>query len=68
MHVWKFFDGLKQDSSSNDLLMVQMIACTPNQPQRRIYREVNELIQRLVAGYQNSDIIGFLKRISYNLS
>ena len=30
--------------------------------------EVNERIQRLVTGYQNNDIIGFLREISYNLS
>ena len=29
--------------------------------------EVNERIQRLVAGYQNNDIIGFLRGISYDL-
>ena len=40
-HVWKFIDGLKQDSSLNRLLMAQMIADAPNPPQRRIYREVN---------------------------
>ena len=45
-----------------------MIAGAPNPPQRRIYREVNKRIQRLVAGYQNDDIIGFLRGISYNLS
>ena len=48
--------------------MAQMIAGALNPPQRRIYREVNERIQRLVAGYQNNDIIGFLRGISYNLS
>ena len=30
--------------------------------------EVNERIQRKVAAYQNNDIIGFLREISYNLS
>ena len=50
-HVSKFIDGLKQDSSLNHLLMAQMIAGAPNPPQRRINRKVNELIQRLVAGY-----------------
>ena len=30
--------------------------------------EVNERIQRLVAGYQNNDIIDFLRGTSYNLS
>ena len=30
--------------------------------------EVNERIQRLVTGYQNNDIIGFLRETSYNLS
>ena len=67
-HVCKFIDGLKQDSSLNYLLMAQMIARAPNPPQRRIFREANERIQRLVAGYQNSDIVGFLRGISYNLS
>ena len=66
--VWKFIDGLKQDSSLNHLLMAQMIAGAPNPPQRHIYREVNERIQRLVDVYQNNDIIGFLRGISYNLS
>ena len=50
-HVWIFIDGLKQDSSLNHLLMAQMTAGAPNPPQRRIYREVNERIQRLVAAY-----------------
>ena len=30
--------------------------------------EVNERNQRLVAGYENNDIISFLRGISYNLS
>ena len=65
-HVSKFIDGLKQDSSLNHLLMAQMIAGAPNPPQRRIYREVDERIQRLEAGYQNNDIIGFLRGMSYH--
>ena len=36
MHVWKFIDGLKQDSPLNHLLISQMIAGAPNLPQRRI--------------------------------
>ena len=32
-HVWKFTDGLKQDSSLNHLPMAQMIACASNSPQ-----------------------------------
>ena len=45
-HVWKFIDGIKQDSSLSHLLMAQMIAGAPNLPQQRIYREVNERIRR----------------------
>ena len=45
-HVWKFIDGLKQDSSLSHLLMAQMIAGAPKLPQQRIYREVSEHIQR----------------------
>ena len=47
--------------------MGQIIAGAPSRPQRRIYREVIESIQRLVIVYQNNDIIGFLRGISYNL-
>ena len=52
----------------NHLLMAQMFAGAPKPPQGRIYREVNERIEKLVAGFQNNDIIGFLRGISYNLS
>ena len=41
--------------------MAQMIVGAPNPPQRHIYREVNERIQRLVDDYQNNDIIGSLE-------
>ena len=48
--------------------MAQMIAGALNPQQRRIYREHNKRIERLGVGYQNNDIIGFLRGISYNLS
>ena len=48
--------------------MTQTIAGAQNSPKRRIDREFNKRIQRLVAGYQNDDVVRFLREISYNLS
>ena len=52
--------------------MAQMVAGAQNPPppppQRRIYREINERIRMLVDGYENNNIIYFLREISYNLA
>ena len=37
-------------------------------PQERVYRDVNARIETLVPGYNNGNIIPFLRGISYNLS
>ena len=67
-HIWKFIDNLKQDSSLNHLKMAQMVDGSAEPPQRRIYREINERIRTLVDGYENNNIIDFLRGISYNLA
>ena len=67
-HIWKFIEGLKKYSALNNHTIAQVLAGAPIPPQRRLYRDINQRIQALVAGYQNNNIIPFLRGISYNLS
>ena len=67
-HMWKFIDGLKRDSAFNHMAMAQQIIGIPNAPHRLLYREVNQRIQTLVAGYNIENIIFFLRGISFNMA
>ena len=67
-HVWKFFEGLQNDSALNHHSMAQLLAGAAAQPQRRIYSDITERIQTLVNGYANNNIIDFPRGISYNLA
>ena len=66
-HVWKFFEGLQNDSALDHHSVAQLLAAAA-QPQRRIYSDITERIQTLVNGYANNNIIDFLRGISYNLA
>ena len=45
-----------------------MLAGATLPPQKRVYRDVNVRIAKLVQGYNNRNIIPFLRSISYNLA
>ena len=64
----KWESTLKLDVSHNRMIVTQMLAGAPPPPQKRIYRNVNVRIERLVQGYNNGNIIPFLRGISYNLA
>ena len=48
--------------------MAHEITDAPNPPQCQIYWEINEGLQTLVDGYGQSNLIDFLREISYNLT
>ena len=64
--IWEFIDTLKLDASHNRMLIAQMLAGAAPPPQKRVCRDANALIARLVQGYNNGNI-PFLGGISYNL-
>ena len=66
--IWEFIDTLKLDASHNRMLIAQMLAGAAPPPQKRVYRDVNARIATLVQGYNNRNIIPFLRGISYNLA
>ena len=66
--IWEFIDTLKLDASHNRILIAQMLAGAALPPQKRIYHDVNACIATLVQGYNNGNIIPFLRGISYNLA
>ena len=66
--IWEFIDKLNLDASHNRMSMAQMLAGAPPPPQKRVYRDVNARIVTLVQGYNNGNIIPFLRGISYNLA
>ena len=66
--IWEFIDTLKLDASHNRMLIAQMLAGAAPPPQKRVYRDVNARIATLVQGYNNGNIIPFLRGISYNLA
>ena len=50
------------------MLKGQMLAGAAPPPQRKVYRDANTCIATLVQGYNNGNIIPFLRGISYNLA
>ena len=50
------------------MLIAQMLAGAAPPPQKRVYHDVNARIATLVQGYNNGNIIPFLRGISYNLA
>ena len=50
------------------MLIAQMLAGAAPPPQKKVYRDVNARIATLVHGYNNRNIIPFLRGISYNLA
>ena len=66
--IWEFIDTLKLDASHNWMLIAQMLAGAAPPPQKRAYRDVNARIATLVQGYNNGNIIPFLRGSSYNLA
>ena len=66
--IWEFIDTLKLDASHNRMLIVQMLAGAALPPTKKVYRDVNACIAALVRGYNNGNIIPFLRGISYNLA
>ena len=67
-HIWKFIEGLHNDSTLNHHAMAQIMAGAAVQPQRRVYHAINERIQLLINNYANNNITDFLRGISYNLA
>ena len=49
------------------MLIAQMLAGAAPPPQKRVYRDANARIATLLQGYNNGNIIPFLRGISYNL-
>ena len=66
--IWEFIDTIKLGASHIRMLIAQMLAGAAPPPQKRIYRDVNARIATLVQGYNNGNIIPFLRGISYNLA
>ena len=66
--IWDFIDTLKEDASHNRILISQILAGAAPPPQERVYRDVNAPIAALVQGYNNGNILPFLRGISYNLA
>ena len=66
--IWEFTDTLKVDASHNQMLIAQMLAGAAPPPQKRVYPGVNARIATLVQGYNNGNIMPYLRGISYNLA
>ena len=66
--MWEFIDTLKVNASHNRMLIAQMLAGPVPPPQRRVYHDIDARIATLVQGYNNGNIIPFLRGISYNLT
>ena len=66
--IWEFIDTLKLDTSHNWMIIAQMLAGPAPPPQKTVYRDANAHIATLVQGYNNGNIIPFLRGISYNLA
>ena len=67
-HIWKFIERLQNNSTLNHHAMAQIMAGPVVPPQRRVYHVIHERIQLLVNNDANSNIIDFLREISYNLA
>lgn len=67
-NIWKFITVLKNDSTLNHHIMMQVLIGAAVPPQRHVYQEINQRIVTLVTNYRNDNILEFLRGISYNLA
>ena len=63
IHIWKFIDKLKQDSSLKHLKMAHGIVGALNAPQRWIYWETTERLRTPVDEYGRNNLIDVLRGI-----
>lgn len=65
---YKFIEYLKIDESHYSLVILQALSGHGFDHSRRIYKDLNERLQRVVSTYSREDILRYLRLIAYNLN
>ena len=65
--IWTFLDVLKKEQALNRINILQIIAGEGPPPQRRIYRNITQRLETLVAAYDNRPRLEFLRSVAHNL-
>ena len=66
--IWTFLKVLRCEAAVQQVHVAHYIAGQPPPKRRRVYQAVNDRIRALVADYNNSSILEFLRGIVYNIS
>ena len=64
--IWKFIDALKSEHGLNETKIEQMRAGVLPTAQKKIYKDCNARIFRLVRDYRREQMDDFLTGIAYN--
>lgn len=65
---WKFLDTLRKQEDLTRVAISQMVAGGDVPPRRRQYIDVDQRLQRIVADYNDRDILDYLRGIAHNLA
>ena len=66
--IWKFIKVIKKEAGVQQVRVAHFIAGRRSVEQKRVYKDVNDQIKRVVNSYNNRNTIDFLRGIQYNLS
>ena len=65
-NIWTFFIMFKERKCNNAI--AQDLAGVHAAPQKRVYRQLNEIIANIVRAYANRNAIDYLRAISYTIA
>lgn len=66
--IYSFIKKLQLEQAKNELKITQLISGMQNNSQRRIYRDVDERLERVVSSYGSVSLEDYLTGLSHNLN
>ncbi|KII67076.1 hypothetical protein RF11_00980 [Thelohanellus kitauei] len=67
-NIIAFIECLQLEQSKNELRMIQLLSGNNLNHQRRVYRDENERLRRIIATYNPENISDYLRGISHNVN
>lgn len=65
----QFIDALKREQSATEVVIVQIRAgCEVARPRRRVYRDYDARLKRVVVEYDSENALEYLRNIAYNIN
>lgn len=66
--IWKFVAALKNEQAMNEGKIEQVLSGVEFPPAKKKYRDCAERIRRIVAQYENRDLIEYLRGVAHNFA